>query len=80
MSNPNDPAHPIHVPADSGWKSSVDRTYTGMTIRQEFVLAAMQGLCANPKMTEQTATDIARWAVEQADAALAEEAKTRGEK
>ena len=84
MSNPNDPAHPIHVPADPGWKSSVDRTYTGMTIRQEFVLAAMQGLCASREWVGasdatqlEIEAGIAIHACRIADAALAEEARTR---
>ena len=93
MNNPNYPAHPIHVPADPGWKSSVDRTYTGMTIRQRFVMEAMGKLAA--KFTEYERTDsgtrvcpedfetrskeVAKIACLYADAALAEEARTRGE-
>lgn len=84
MNNPNYPAHPIHVPADPGWKSSVDRTYTGMTIRQRFVMAAMQGLCASEKwmggddVTQiELERGIAIHACRIADAALAEEARTR---
>ena len=76
MSNPNDPACPIHIPADPGWKSSVDVTHTGMTIRQRFVMAAMQGLCAN-KDYALAADCIAVDAAKIADAALAEEARTR---
>lgn len=34
MTNPNDPMYP-------------GMTHIGMTIRQRFVMAAMQGLCAN---------------------------------
>lgn len=75
MSNPNDPAYPIHIPSDPGWKSSVDVTHKGMTIRQEFVKAAMQGLAFR------SATGSVEWlageAVRLADAALAEEARTR---
>ena len=75
MSNPNDPAYPIHVPADPGWRNSVDVTHCGMTIRQQFVMAAMQGLAFR------SATGSVEWiageAVRLADAALAEEARTR---
>lgn len=37
MSNPNDPAYPT-------------MSRGGMTIRQQFVMAAMQGLCANRRL------------------------------
>ena len=81
MSNPNDPAYPIHVPADPGWRNSVDVTHCGMTIRQQFVLAAMQGLCAKPTApfsNLQTGTALlGAIACAIADAALAEEARTR---
>ena len=63
MSNPNDPAYPT-------------MSRGGMTIRQQFVMAAMQGLAFR------SATGSAEWvaaeAVRLADAALAEEARTRG--
>lgn len=75
MSNPNDPAYPIHIPADPGWKSSVDVTHKGMTIRQEFVMAAMQGLCA--RSSGLGFSETIKSAIEIADAALAEEARTR---
>lgn len=62
MSNPNDPAYP-------------GMTHIGMTIRQQFVMAAMQGLALR------SATGSAEWiaaeAVRLADATLAEEARTR---
>lgn len=81
MSNPNDPAYPIHVPADPGWRNSVDVTHCGMTIRQDFVKAAMHGLCANPTtlfddLQAGTAL-LGATACAVADAALAEEARTR---
>ncbi len=77
MSNPNDPAFPIHVPEDTGWKNDSARTYEGMTIRQQFVMAAMQGLCA--RSSGLGFSETIKSAIEIADAALAEEAKTRGE-
>lgn len=46
-----------------------------MTIRQRFVMAAMQGLCARNQGT--VIRDAAEAAVLIADAALAEEARTR---
>ena len=91
MSNPNDPAFPIHVPEDTGWKNNSAHTYEGMTIRQRFVMAAMGKLAA--KFTEYERTDsgtrvcpedfetrskeVAKIACLYADAALAEEARTR---
>jgi len=65
MSNPNEPAYP-------------GMTHIGMTIRQQFVMAAMQGLA--PRSATGSADRI-KWiaaeAVRLADAALAEEARTR---
>ena len=75
MSNPNDPAYPCDVPRIG---EELGEFFMGMTIRQRFVMAAMQGLCAAPEMLDQTGKFVAQWAVQQADAALAEEARTRG--
>ena len=56
MSNPNDPAYPtgqqeVVFEFDPATGASKPRTFIvpqgGMTIRQRFVMAAMQGLCAN---------------------------------
>lgn len=47
------------------------------TIRQDFVKAAMQGLCANPILCDVSEFAIAEQAVRHADATLAEEARTR---
>lgn len=72
MSNPNDPAYP-HLELDGD--GCPLRGHTGMTIRQRFVMAAMQGLAFR------SATGSVEWlageAVRLADAALAEEARTR---
>ena len=64
MSTPNDPMYP-------------GMTHIGMTIRQRFVMAAMQGLCA--RSSGLGFSETIKSAIEIADAALAEEAKTRGE-
>ncbi len=81
MSNPNDPAY-----ATSGLSGLPNGEFIygqlGMTIRQRFVMAAMQGLCANPTLVNQDVGDAASLAKEArifADAALAEEATTRRE-
>ena len=83
MSNPNDPAY-----ATSGLSGLPNGEFIygqpGMTTRQEFVKAAMQGLCASEKwmggddVTQiELERGIAIHAVRIADAALAEEARTR---
>lgn len=76
MSNPNDPAYP-----------NSDTCYGGLTIRQRFVMAAMQGLCASREWVGasdatqlEIEAGIAIHACSIADATLAEEARTRGEK
>lgn len=77
MSKPNDPAAPITVP---GIGDEYSEIHLVMTIRQRFVMAAMQGLCANPTLVNQDVGDAASLAKEArifADAALAEEARTR---
>lgn len=74
MSNPNDPAYPLYIPADRECPPEIDY---GMTIRQQFVMAAMQGLCA--RSSGLGFAETIKSAIEIADAALAEEAKTRGE-
>jgi hypothetical protein len=47
----------------------------GLTKRELFAAMAMQGLCAYPSLIDDTVTGVARLAVEQADALLAELAK-----
>jgi len=71
MSNPNDPAYPT-----DSYPSGARRG--GMTTRQEFVKAAMQGLLSAQMSDGFKWTEIATQACIAADAALAEEARTRG--
>lgn len=84
MSNPNEPAYPTDQQEtvyqyDSARLCHPPQIFMaargGMTIRQQFVMAAMQGLCANPGINNIEA--IASQASRIADAALAEEARTR---
>lgn len=74
MSNPNDPAY-----ATSGLSGLPNGEFIygqpGMTIRQQFVMAAMQGLCA--RSSGLGFSETIKSAIEIADAALAEEARTR---
>lgn len=48
----------------------------GLTKREYFAAMAMQGLCANTAYGDTQAGFLAKWSVEQADALLAELAKT----
>ena len=74
MINPNDPAYPCDVPRIGEEQGEF---FTGMTIRQYFVAKAMEGLCAKGGFGAAPAKTIAALAVDVADAALAEEARTR---
>lgn len=76
MSNPNDPAYP-HLELDGDGCPLQD--HLGMTIRQRFVMAAMQGLLSAQMSDGFKWTEIATQACIAADAALAEEARTRRE-
>lgn len=85
MSSPNDPAYPTDRRISENYMDSggygrrreVILNQGGMTTRQRFVMAAMQGLAFR------SATGSVEWiageAVRLADAALAEEARTRSE-
>ena len=50
----------------------------GLTIRQEFAKAAMQGLCANPEMIPYDAGELEETAVAHADRLIAELDKESG--
>lgn len=83
MSNPNDPAYPTDRRISENYMDSggygrsreVTLNQGGMTIRQRFVMAAMQGLCA--RSSGLGFSETIKSAIEIADAALAEEARTR---
>lgn len=68
MSNGNEMAYP--VPA-----TDHHNIQPGLTKRELFAAMAMQGLCAADSGFEEQATQIAEWAVFQADALLAQLAK-----
>lgn len=74
MSNPNDPAYPCDVPRIGEEQGEF---FTGMTIRQRFVMAAMQGLLASCADQVSDPTTLGVDAVRCADFALTEEARTR---
>ena len=83
MSNPNDPAYPTDRRISENYMDSggygrrreVILNQGGMTTRQRFVMAAMQGLCA--RSSGLGFAETIRSAIEIADATLAEEARTR---
>jgi hypothetical protein len=68
MNNADMPAVPVQ---------DARRYYPGLTKREAFAMAAMQGLLANPETTPASAQEIAEWSVYQADALLAELAKVQ---
>ena len=83
MSSPNDPAYPTDRRISENYMDSggygrrreVILNQGGMTTRQRFVMAAMQGLCA--RSSGLGFAETIRSAIEIADATLAEEARTR---
>ena len=73
MSRGDGPAYPT----DTEHQASAHTWHcTGLTVREAFALAAMQGLCAN---SEETTSTIAQRAVGIADATLAELERIKGE-
>lgn len=85
MSNHNDPAYPTDKRVSTAhWgqmtESSTIMRSGGMTIRQRFVMAAMQGLLSAQMSDGFTWKEIATQACMATDAALAEEARTRSKK
>lgn len=74
MSNANEPAFPI-----SAENSPNREAYWGLDKREYFAAMAMQGLWANSQtfgpLLQQNPRAVAQWAVESADALLAELAK-----
>lgn len=69
MSNADEPAYP--TPHFQNANGDIQWGANGMTLRQAFVMAAMQGLCANSAYAYADAARIAGWAVETALATLA---------
>jgi hypothetical protein len=67
MNNADSPAAPAQ---------NASRYYPGLTKREAFAMAAMQGILAHPDSSG-SAQEIAEWSVYQADALLAEIAKVQ---
>ncbi len=70
MSWPNEPAFPRAPYRDvhGGFEPGTD----GLTKREFFAAAALQGLCANPKFSELSSEYLAVYAREHADETLAQ--------
>jgi len=64
--NANDAAFPIVV------SEATSEAHTGLTKREEFAKAAMQGLCANPAYDSASEEKIVGWSVRVADALIFE--------
>lgn len=64
MTDPNSPAYPIP-------REFRHDTYDGLTKREHFAAMAMQGLLANPELSQQSYDTTAACAIKQADALLA---------
>ena len=78
--NGNSPAYPVEVEWLDGkprgkQTSSRSAWESGLTKREAFAMAAMQGFLANEQNGSEAAADIAQWSVVTADALLAELAK-----
>lgn len=73
MTDPNAPAYPC-IPTDrSGQTGPMEY---GLTKREAMAMHIMAGVCANSGLNSGTAPTCAKWAVESADALLAELART----
>jgi hypothetical protein len=68
MNNADMPAAPVQ---------DARRYYPGLTKREAFAMAAMQGNLASPETAGAGAQEIAQWSVYQADALLFELAKVQ---
>ena len=71
MSNADEPAYPADTVIYREGDGTRRIVRGGMTIRQRFVMAAMQGLCADPNLTHMSADCLAIRAIDTADATLA---------
>ena len=71
MENADKPAYPV----DSKTNEMINQGHwweagCGLTKRERFAMAAMQGICANPEFTGDTTTVIADLAIAQAEETL----------
>ncbi|MCP4372994.1 MAG: hypothetical protein GY797_33540 [Deltaproteobacteria bacterium] len=81
MTRGNEPAYPVEYKECQPHTGIelVRGLSEGMTIRQRFVIAAMQGLSSSSiRYSSSTKFDIEKEVIRLADACLAEEERTRG--
>jgi len=67
MMDPHSAAFPYFHPWNGGERTEADY---GLTKREIFAMEAMKGLVANPQNAMTQASQIANWAIEQADALI----------
>lgn len=75
--DPNAPAYPVECDYSNGVPRGRQTDLrsgceTGLTVRQEFAKAAMQGFCANPAVDTWDSAKTARVSAEYADALIDE--------
>jgi len=77
----NEPVHPTMEHGYDKYGIASVQTTLGMTIRQQFAMAAMTGILSNPNTTQglQDAETMARWCTENADALIAELNRTEAD-
>ena len=73
MTNADMPAMPIEL---NGFRKCAQESYTGLTKREMFAMAAMQGICANSS-DRYTYEQLAGHAVAHADALLKQLEQTK---
>ena len=76
----DEPAHPLDAPQNEYVAGIRERRVSlGLTIRERFALAALQGLCANAQYTLTGASNLAREACRVGNETLAELAREKSE-
>lgn len=68
----NEPAMPCKIDDYDRHIGNITRNVGGLTIRQHFAAMAMQGLCNKPIFTGTTPENLAKEAVQYADALITE--------
>ena len=53
------------------WNQTFVPAETGITFRERLIVAAVQGMCANPVMTRWSGSEVASNAINHADAVIA---------
>ena len=77
----NEPANPISESEKDRLDQYPHISYPGLSIRQQFAMAAMQGILSNPATVQNIRSDMqmAEWSVQNADALIAELNRTEAD-